>query len=172
MRGFMASLRQELRHVRGIRLCSVFPATVDTPGFAHGANVSGRSLSPGWPVLPPERVAEVMVALAMHPRDEISVGWPTSVAKAAYAVAPLATERTVGAVFRRYVRTGEPEAKTLGNLFDPVFDGTGPTGGWRKPSRPPSQAARRALAGGLILAGAALIGGASMRRETHMGRTG
>jgi NAD(P)-dependent dehydrogenase (short-subunit alcohol dehydrogenase family) len=50
LRGFMASLRQELAHVPGIRLCSVFPAMIDTPGFAHAANVSGRVLQPAPPV--------------------------------------------------------------------------------------------------------------------------
>lgn len=166
LRGFMASLRQELRHVPGIRLCSVFPATVDTPGFSHGANVSGRKLSPGWTILRPEEVAEVMVSLAVHPRDEVSLGWPTHLAKAAYAIAPLTTERVGGLVLRRYVRTGEPEPKTLGNLFEPVQPGTGTRGGWRKP---PSRAARRALAGGLLAAGVAIAATRLLRGRTPSG---
>jgi short-subunit dehydrogenase len=168
LRGFMASLRQELAHMPEVRVCSVFPATIDTPGFAHGANVSGRKLSPGWPVLPPEKVAEVMVSLATRPRDEVSVGWPTVVAKAAYAIAPLATERAIGAVFRRYVKSGPPEPKTLGNLFKPVQAGTAPSGGWRKPSQPLlSRTTKSAVAGGLMLTGAALIGTALTRRRNH-----
>lgn len=167
LRGFMASLRQELAHVPDIRLCSVFPSMVDTPGFAHGANVSGRALSPGWPVLPPEAVADVMVSLATHPRDEVSVGWPTSVGKAAYALAPLATERAVGAVFRRYVKRGRPEPKTFGNLFEPVQPGTGTSGGWRKrsQSRVTRSTTRSVLAGGLILGGAAMLVSVLARRR-------
>jgi short-subunit dehydrogenase len=160
LRGFMASMRQELRHVPGIHVCSVFPSTVDTPGFAHGANVSGRSLTPGWPILPPEKVANVIVSLASHPRDEVSVGWPTSVAKAAYGLAPIITERAIGGVFRRYVTKGESKHKTLGNLFEPVEQGIGTTGGWRVTARPPSRRSRRALAGGLALAGAAMLAAA------------
>jgi short-subunit dehydrogenase len=157
LRGFMASLREELRHVQNIHLCSVYPAVVDTPGFSHGANVSGRKLAPKWPVFPPEKVAEVMVSLATHPRDEVSVGWPAPLAKAAYAFAPVVTERVAGTIFRRYVRHGAPERKTLGNLFEPVPFGIGTTGGWRK--RPPADRtlARRAIAGGMVATGAAYL---------------
>jgi NAD(P)-dependent dehydrogenase (short-subunit alcohol dehydrogenase family) len=42
LRGFSASLRQDLGDHPDIHVCGVFPAIVDTPGFAHGANVSGR----------------------------------------------------------------------------------------------------------------------------------
>lgn len=150
--GFMASLRQELHHVPEIRLCSIFPSTVDTPGFVHGGNVSGRKLSPGWPVLSPDVVAEVMVSVARHPRDEVSVGWPTVLAKGAYGLAPLTTERITGAVMRHYVRSGEPEAKTLGNLFTPVRPGIGASGGWRRPPR-----THRATTAGLVVAGAATL---------------
>lgn len=166
LRGFMASLRQELRHVQGIRVCSVFPATVDTPGFTHGANVSGRVLNPGWPILAPESVAEAMVSLASHPRDEVSVGWPTRIAKAAYGLAPLTTERVLGAYLRRYVRNGNPEPKTLGNLFEPVQLGRGAGGGWRKSDGFPPFA-KLAVAGSLVCAGAALF--AAFNRRPALG---
>jgi short-subunit dehydrogenase len=164
LRGFMASLRQELRHVRGIRLCSVFPAVMDTPGFSHGANVSGRRLTPGWPIFPPEKVADVMVSLATHPRDEVSVGWPTPLAKAAYALAPLTTERVAGGIFRRYVRRAPPDRKTIGNLFEPMPSGTGTTGGWRKRPRLEPALTRRAIAGGVAATSAAILATMWLRR--------
>lgn len=165
LRGFMSSLRQELAHVSGIRLCSVFPCSVDTPGFAHGANVSGRKLTPGWPVLSPEQVAQVMVSLATHPREEVYVGWPTALAKTAYGLAPLMTERATGLVFRRYVRNGPPEPKTLGNLYDPVEQGTGASGGWRKRGGPPTSRIRQAAAGSLAFAGVALLATRLLRQR-------
>jgi hypothetical protein len=163
LRGFMASLRQELRHVPGVRVCSLFPATVDTPGYQHGANVSGRklSISPALVVLSPEQVAEAMVSLAQHPRDEMPLGWPTRLAKASYALAPLTTERVAGAYLRSYVRHGEPEPKTLGNLFTPVTAGTTPDGGWR--ASPATRTAVTAVAGGLLAVGAALTAMALVR---------
>jgi NAD(P)-dependent dehydrogenase (short-subunit alcohol dehydrogenase family) len=41
LRGFSASLRQELARHRDIHVCGVFPAIVDTPGLEHGAHVTG-----------------------------------------------------------------------------------------------------------------------------------
>ncbi len=41
LRGFTSSLRQELAAHPDIHVCGVFPAMVDTPGFVHGANMSG-----------------------------------------------------------------------------------------------------------------------------------
>ncbi len=47
LRGFSASLRQKLTKYPNIRVCSVFPTIVDTPGLNTAANVSGRKLDPG-----------------------------------------------------------------------------------------------------------------------------
>jgi hypothetical protein len=104
----------------------------------------------------------------MHPRDEASVGWPTPLAKAAYGLAPVTTERMAGTILRRYVRNGPPERKTSGNLFGPVPYGVGTTGGWRK--RPPLNAAlaRRAVAGGIATTGAVYLATAWLRRRANL----
>jgi short-subunit dehydrogenase len=136
LRGWMASLRGEFGDQPRIQLCSLFPAIVDTPGFLHGANVSGHALRPPpAPLLRPERVADAMVSLALRPRAELAIGWPTRPAQAGYAVAPRATEKLVGALFRRVVRRGRPIPRTTGNLFVPVEAGTSPSGGWREEHR-------------------------------------
>ncbi len=136
LRGFMASLRQEMGNENGVHLCSVFPAIVDTPGFLHGANVSGHTLRPPpAPLLPPEKVAATFVQLARRPRAEVAVGWATRPAQAGYALAPRLTESIAGALFRRVNRRGEPAPRTTGNLFVPVREGTGTSGGWRAPAR-------------------------------------
>lgn len=46
IRGLSASLRQEqgLDGVRGVKVCTVMPATIDTPLFAHAANYTGRAV--------------------------------------------------------------------------------------------------------------------------------
>lgn len=155
LRGFMASLREELGSHRRIHLCSLYPSIVDTPGFIHGANVSGHTLQPPrTPLLPPGRVAEAMVALALRPRPELTIGWPNQPARAGYALAPRLTEKVAGAVFRRVVRRGEPAPRTTGNLFVPVRAGTGTGGGWRRPSPIPVAGI---AAAGLAVAGAAYL---------------
>lgn len=131
MRGFLASLRQELSHVRSIHICGVFPASIDTPGYQHGANVSGVELRPARPVFPPEAVAETMVAVALKPRAEVAVGWPTRLAQFGYALSPQLTERSAGTFIRSYLKVASPALKSQGNLFLPVSAGTGPTGGWQ-----------------------------------------
>jgi short-subunit dehydrogenase len=131
LRGFTASLRQELADAPpGISVCSVYPAVIDSPGLHHGANYSGRALSPGAPVYTPEDVAEAMVALALAPRDEVAVGWPSRAAWLGYALAPWVTERILGFVFRRYLKHARPAPETSGNLFRPVAAGTSVRGGF------------------------------------------
>lgn len=53
LRGFSASLRQELAPHKDIHICGVFPAMIDTPGLDHGANVSGKQIDPGPLVMRP-----------------------------------------------------------------------------------------------------------------------
>lgn len=157
LRAFTASLRQELVAEPGIHVCGVFPAVVDTPGFQHGANVSGRALDPGGPISPPEAVAEVMVRLAHRPRDEVAVGWPSRAAQIAYGLAPGPTEHLMGAAFRRHLRRAEPAPRTEGALLHPVRVGAGTSGGLRRP-QPRAAAGSRAMVT-LGLAAAALLVG-------------
>jgi len=74
LRGYSEALRAELSGWPKIHVCDVFPAFVDTPGFQHSANYVGRLLKPMPPVCAPERVADVMVSLALKPRASTSVG--------------------------------------------------------------------------------------------------
>ena len=156
MRGFLASLRQELVQYPRIRVCGVFPATIDTPGYQHGANVSGIELRPSRPLFPPEKVAETMVALAARPRDEVTVGWPARLAKLSYAAAPALTERIVGQMIRGRLKNSGGALNTQGNLFLPVSAGTAASGGWLESKEPFPRAAKIA-AGGLLVLGAALL---------------
>src|SRR5215213_599424 len=101
LRGFAASLRQELGDYPDIHVCGVFPAIIDTPGLVHGANVSGKRIDSGPLIYAPEDVAETFVRLVRRPRDEVAVGWPARAAQIAYALAPGLTEHVLGAFMRR-----------------------------------------------------------------------
>ncbi|MFT8246901.1 SDR family oxidoreductase [Roseomonas sp. BN140053] len=165
LRGFTAALRQELKPHPGIHVCGVFPATVDTPGFGHGANMSGRALELGGPIYPPEAVADTMVALALHPRDEVAVGWPARAAQVAYALLPGPVEHGMGAMLRRYLRRAPPAPRTQGALLHPMAEGTGTGGGLL----PPAKRAGQGGMAGLVLAGAALLLGAAALRRAGRG---
>jgi short-subunit dehydrogenase len=157
LRGFMASLRQELAHEPKIRICSIFPSVVDTPGFEHGANVSDAELTPGAPIFPPERIAEAMVALALRPRDETPVGWPAHLARMSYGAAPLLTERATGLILRHVIKSAPPAPRRFGNLFEPSRGLLAPRGGWRRPESQRKIAARSAAWAGLLGAGGAIM---------------
>ena len=154
LRGFAASLRQELGDHPDIHVCGVFPAIIDTPGLAHGANVSGRRINPGPLIYAPEEVADAIVALARSPRDEVAVGWPARAAQVAYALAPGPTEHLMGAFVRHALRRADPAPKTEGALMHPVPQGTGVSGGLRERHAP---SGRHAPQVGVAVAGAAAL---------------
>ncbi|MGY4468907.1 short-subunit dehydrogenase [Bradyrhizobium sp. LB9.1b] len=130
LRGFTASLRQELSTHRKIHVCGVFPAMVDTPGFVHGANMSGRTLDPGPLLYQSEDVAETFVSLVRAPRDEVAVGWPARAGQFAYAMAPQITENILGAAFRFLLSRAHPAKGSEGTMIEAGPQGTSIDGGW------------------------------------------
>ena len=158
LRGFSASLRQELGDHPDIHVCGVFPAIIDTPGLDHGANVSGKQINPGPMIYAPEDVAETFVALVRWPRDEVAVGWPARAAQVAYALAPGPTEHLMGAFIRRSLERASPAQRTQGALLEPVATGRGVSGGWRDRKGLPFSARQTSSAVGIaLLAGLALL---------------
>ncbi len=165
LRGFTASLRQELRNYPDIHVCAVFPAIVDTPGLNHVANASGRKLNPGPFYYKPEDVAETFVSLALHPRDEAAVGWPSRAAQIGYGIMPFVVERVIGSVMRRSLRRAEPGPDTQGAILSPVTDGADASGGWleRKQMPPAGFLTKAGLTVFVGLAAIALAGQARAR---------
>jgi short-subunit dehydrogenase len=158
LRGFTASLRQELADQPDIHVCGVFPAMVDTPGFEHGANVSGRRIDPGPLLYAPEDVARTFLSLIRWPRDEVAVGWPARVAQVAYALMPGPTEHLTGTFVRRALKRAAPAPRMQGALLQPVGRGRGVSGGWRDRKGLPFSARRPSTAFGLAaLTGVALL---------------
>jgi NAD(P)-dependent dehydrogenase (short-subunit alcohol dehydrogenase family) len=135
--GFAAALRQELllERARRIHVCTVLPATTDTPLFQHAANFTRFGLRAVPPVSSPDRVARVIVRLARRPRREVLVGSSAHTLSAAWTVAPGLAERLVArGTDREHLEKDHGAAETPGNAFGPV----GPeseTGGWRPPRR-------------------------------------
>jgi NAD(P)-dependent dehydrogenase (short-subunit alcohol dehydrogenase family) len=72
--GFTEALRFELAARSDIEVCGVYPAYVDTPTYLNSVNYTSRTLRPVPPVVPPERVAERIVGLALRPRRSVRVG--------------------------------------------------------------------------------------------------
>ena len=161
LRGFIASLRQELRGYPDIHVASVFPAIIDTPGFEHGANVSGRELDIGPLIYAPEEVADTFVSLARRPRGgEYAVGWPARAGQIAYALAPALTEAVMGVFMARVLDRADHAPRTEGALLAPLPQGTAVSGGWRdRKGLPRSPGTISGYVGMAALAGLAIWGG-------------
>ncbi|GGJ87249.1 hypothetical protein GCM10010123_16050 [Pilimelia anulata] len=122
VRGLSASLRQELllARERRIAVCTVLPASVDTPLYRAAANHSGRVVRALPPVYRPGRVAAAIVGLPDRPRRTTYVGAAGRAAGLAYRLAPALVDRVYVAHARRNQFLPEPAAATSGNLYEPL----------------------------------------------------
>lgn len=156
VRGWGECLRDELRG-EGVDVCTVLPASIDTPLFQHAANYVGRPVKPLRPVLRPERVARAIVSCARRPRREIIVGFSGRQLIALHALAGPLFERLMTRNVEREHFLQRPAPPSPGNLRAPMPEWTGVTGGWRegdaspKGSGPSPSAMGRAATAGLLL---------------------
>ena len=132
VRGFSASLRQELVS-DGVDVCTILPASIDTPLFQHAANYMGRAMKALNPTYDPEQVAAAMLHCAENggPR-EVIVGLAGRLLALQYTLAPGLSER----IFRKQVELDHfspsaPAVASDGNVLAPMADGVGTTGGWK-----------------------------------------
>ena len=139
IRGLGMSLRQELvlngDGAKDIHVCTVMPATIDTPFFQHAANYTGRAVKAMPPVYPAERVAKTIVSLVKRPRREVFVGNAARMLWMQYLLAPGLTERQMAVMTDKlHLYQDKPAQPTSGNLFEPIAEGTGISGGWKTAS--------------------------------------
>ena len=130
VRGLSEALRQELLDQPDIHVCTVLPASIDTPLFQHAANYTGRAVKPLTPTYPPERVAEVMVHLVERPRREAFAGGAAWLLAAEHALAPSLTERQVARQVEVDLFQDRDAPSSTGNLLRPMADTAGASGGW------------------------------------------
>jgi hypothetical protein len=166
------ALRQELtlEHERDIHVCTVMPATIDTPFFQHAANHTGRQAKAMPPVYTPDRVARTIVHCAQRPRRERYVGNAGRLLGYQYRVAPRATEWLLAqAADKEHLYLDREQPSTSGNVFEPVAYGTEAEGGWngRRKTAVRRTATLAALAAGTALGLAASRSGADGRGERY-----
>jgi len=131
VRGFAECLRDELRG-QGVDVCTVLPASIDTPLFQHAANFAGRRVKPLRPVLRPERVAAAIARCAKRPRREAVVGFSGRQLIAFHDLALPLFERVMSRNVEREHFQQRPAPPSAGNLREPDTGWTGVTGGWRE----------------------------------------
>ncbi|GGK17341.1 short-chain dehydrogenase [Pilimelia terevasa] len=166
VRGLSASVRQELRLAgeRDIAVCTVLPASIDTPLFRHAANHTGRAPRPVPPVYPATVAAQAVLRALKHPRREIHAGAAAALTARLARLAPALTERVAGRLAARGALRHAPAPVGPGNLFAESDDDARIPGGHHGLAR---RAFRTSTAVGLAAGTAAVV----MRRALA-GRTG
>lgn len=150
LRGFSEALRGELFGFSNIHVCDVFPAYIDTPGFQHAANYTGKKVRPIPPVYDADRVANAIVALARRPKKSVTVGTSAVVLRTLYSLFPGSTRRVIKGIMDNYFKRAKPLAVTDGSLFKPVDYGTSISGGWQTRGNKSRQVI---IIGSLVVAG-------------------
>jgi NAD(P)-dependent dehydrogenase (short-subunit alcohol dehydrogenase family) len=144
--GFSESLRMELRNDPDIHVCTVFPATVDTPLYQHAANYTGRAVAAPPPVYQPEDVAAAILRCVVRPAREVTVGNVRS------TLAMRMSENTYASKVHKDHFQERPAPASHGNLFDSMPSYNTVHGGWsggREPWRRKTWYAAATLAAGL-----------------------
>jgi short-subunit dehydrogenase len=169
IRGLSECLRQELRETN-VRVCTVMPASIDTPLFQQAANYTGREVKPLNPVYDATKVASAIVALAQNPKREVFVGASGRVATALHTLFPGPFERVAARVIERDHFQPKSAPPTEGNLFQPMPQFTSVSGGWR--ARQPSRLGRNLAlaAGGVALLTGSWLVARPRRRRTILAR--
>ena len=150
LRGFSDALRAEVSTLPDVHVCAVYPTFVDTPGMAHGANYTGKTLKPPPPLVDPREVAATFVSLADAPRASVSVGSVAVPARLAHAIAPDLVGRLTMWLMEAAFARADATPVTDGNLHSPSVN-TAIDGGYAARRRVP--AAGAALAVGALALG-------------------
>jgi short-subunit dehydrogenase len=158
VRALGVSLRSELLldKARKIHVCTVLPATIDTPFFNHAANYTGRRAVAMPPVYSPQQVAAAIAKLVSSPRREVVVGRLGRSLVRQHRLSPEKVETAMAhQVERTHLSRKEPAEHSSGNLYGPSPDrrNAAVTGGWsgRRRTLQRSLAGTAALAAGGVL---------------------
>ena len=163
VRALGESLREELilDGAKDIHVCTVMPASIDTPFFQHAANYTGRAAKALNPVYDAERVAQTMVRCAKRPKREVVVGNAGRMLALQHTLSLGLYERSAARVIDRDHFQDLPAPPNPGSLFEPMQEGSGVSGGWKTDG---GTSMRRTALVGAAVAVPALLGWRRLRR--------
>lgn len=133
IQGWSECLRMELAlEDTDIHVCTVRPASIDTPIFQQAANYIGRAAKAMDPTYSPELVADAIVDMAERPqkRDAV-VGSAGRLMTLPHTLAPALHERMAARQVDKNHFQDQPAAPTQGNLFEPMPEEARVSGGWQ-----------------------------------------
>lgn len=130
LNGLVRLLRQENRHLPGVRVHGVYPGPVDTPVYGTAGNYTGRTPRvPPTAVAPGTIVAAIMRATDRTRSSERQVGWMNRPAIAAYRLLPTVYDAVIGPFLRMVALTPGDSEATSGNVFEASAPGHDTVGG-------------------------------------------
>lgn len=134
LRGFVGSLRIELRGRRSpVSISMVHPGAIDTPLWDHVTSATGRLPHRPPDLYSPEAIARALVAAAIRPRDEFTVGGEARIIELGWAVARPFAEWVLAIVARFYASSRVP-APAPGLVRAPTGEGRARGGHHGRPS--------------------------------------
>jgi NAD(P)-dependent dehydrogenase (short-subunit alcohol dehydrogenase family) len=144
IRGMAGCIRMELNldQASDIHVCTVLPATIDTPLFKETANYTGRQPKAMNPVYPPEEVANTIVGLVERPQREVIVGQAGYLMMAQSAFLPDLYEHTMAKQVDQDHLGDTPAPDSPGNLFEPMPEYATVTGGFEQTGEPQKMVAK------------------------------
>jgi NAD(P)-dependent dehydrogenase (short-subunit alcohol dehydrogenase family) len=129
--GFAEVLRHEYRDAPRISICTVLPATIDTPIYQHAANYTRRTVHPLPPVVAPERVARAIVRSVRRPRPVRVVGRLQGAAIPFHGILPGLYARCIHSLMDVLALRRGPTSPAAGTVFTPDPSTNRVAGGWR-----------------------------------------
>ncbi len=129
IRGMTQCLQQEMAYEENIHICTVLPATIDTPLFQNAANYMGRKIKAMEPVIEAQKVAEEIVSLVNHPKHEVMVGGMAVLGTVFRYFAPGLFSKMYNRQVKDQHFSDDPSEPGSGNLFEPK-EHASIEGGW------------------------------------------
>ncbi|KUI26965.1 short-chain dehydrogenase [Mycobacterium sp. IS-1496] len=118
LNGLVRTLRQENRHMPGIRIHGVYPGPVDTPVYNTASNYFGRTPRvPPTAVKPSAVVSAIVRATDRNRSSERQVGLLNRPVIAMYRLVPPVYDVLMGAFLRTFGFTSEATEPHHGNAF-------------------------------------------------------
>jgi NAD(P)-dependent dehydrogenase (short-subunit alcohol dehydrogenase family) len=128
--GLGNALRQDLVDNPDIHVCTLLPASLDTPLLHHAGNYTRRALQPLPPLYSADRAARAIASLAEQPQREKHVGIAGPVLEVLHVLAPGLMEQIIARYSEKMGIEGRPAKRTAGNILTPVTSWMGVSGGY------------------------------------------
>lgn len=136
LNGLAEGIRAEIKD-SNINICTIMPATIDTPLYDHARSKEGVTPKAAPPIYPPSEVANAIAECAVNPKREMFAGKLGAVMAASNILMPGVVDKLLGMAGRpALLKKDEPQApRGNDNLDAPMDAATDTTTGGQRGTR-------------------------------------